>query len=197
MALPLWKKRELICKICKKILFGRYPKKQLFCSKSCALKNRRKNPDIVCPNCRKQFYRRPNYPNKLKTCSSKCYGIITKIRGLRLGKRAGGYKHGMYLKEKRKMKSFYQRRREIRKKNNGGNHTIFQWKELCKKNQNTCLHCGKKEPEIKLTEDHIIPLSKGGSDSINNIQPLCMPCNRKKGNHNITVQEYNYISAES
>jgi 5-methylcytosine-specific restriction endonuclease McrA len=35
---------------------------------------------------------------------------------------------------------------------------------------------------IPITVDHIIPRSKGGADELFNKQPMCSPCNAKKGN---------------
>lgn len=64
---------------------------------------------------------------------------------------------------------------------NGGFHTTGEWETLKAQYNWTCLGCRKSEAEVKLTKDHIVPLLRGGTDNIENIQPLCQPCNSKKG----------------
>jgi 5-methylcytosine-specific restriction endonuclease McrA len=60
----------------------------------------------------------------------------------------------------------------------GGSFTSKQWIFLCKIYGNKCLCCRRKKC---LEADHVIPVSKGGSSNISNIQPLCRSCNAKKG----------------
>jgi 5-methylcytosine-specific restriction endonuclease McrA len=43
----------------------------------------------------------------------------------------------------------------------------------------TCQYCGSRS---NLTVDHVVPRSKGGSSSWDNIVASCAPCNRRKGN---------------
>ena len=63
-----------------------------------------------------------------------------------------------------------------------GYFTDEQFTKLCEQHDNRCLCCGKVK---KLTVDHIVPLSKGGSNDISNIQSICGPCNSKKGTKTI------------
>ena len=87
-----------------------------------------------------------------------------------------------YYQEHREWKRFQNRRYKARKRHGVGSHTFGDWELLKKQYGYCCPWCKRCEPEIKLEEDHIIPLTKGGSDYIENIQPLCRNCNSKKYN---------------
>ena len=45
-----------------------------------------------------------------------------------------------------------------------------------------CRHCGKHGSMKDMEADHIVPYSKGGKTTYSNLQILCRPCNRSKGN---------------
>lgn len=61
-----------------------------------------------------------------------------------------------------------------------GSFSRKEWFELKFKYSYMCLCCKKQEPEISLEADHVVPLSKGGDNFIENIQPLCRSCNSIK-----------------
>lgn len=57
-------------------------------------------------------------------------------------------------------------------------------KKIMKNDNYTCRYCGvskKDHPSIQLEVDHIIPVSKGGLTEEDNLQTLCLRCNRGKG----------------
>jgi hypothetical protein len=52
--------------------------------------------------------------------------------------------------------------------------------EVWRRDQGKCARCGSRE---KLEYDHIVPISKGGSNTTRNIELLCESCNRSKSNN--------------
>lgn len=51
--------------------------------------------------------------------------------------------------------------------------------EVWRRDEGKCARCGSRE---KLEMDHIVPVSKGGSNTSRNIELLCQTHNRRKGN---------------
>ena len=49
-----------------------------------------------------------------------------------------------------------------------------------------CQYCGRAAAELKpresLTRDHLLPLSRGGTNDWTNVVTACSPCNTRKGN---------------
>lgn len=61
------------------------------------------------------------------------------------------------------------------------------WWEVLARDKWTCLSCGRTAKDgVTLEVDHILPRSKGGKDSIENLQTLCKKCNIGKSNKDDT-----------
>jgi 5-methylcytosine-specific restriction endonuclease McrA len=52
-------------------------------------------------------------------------------------------------------------------------------RNLLRRDRNRCQYCASSE---KLTLDHVLPRSRGGRDTWENLVTACMPCNNRKGN---------------
>ena len=53
-----------------------------------------------------------------------------------------------------------------------------QWDRILLVYDSSCVYCGTKS---NLTMDHVVPLSLGGTHTIDNIVPACQSCNASKG----------------
>lgn len=56
--------------------------------------------------------------------------------------------------------------------------------EIFQRDKFTCQYCGRTKDgdKVKLELDHIVPVSKGGTDEINNLTTSCRDCNQGKSN---------------
>ena len=54
------------------------------------------------------------------------------------------------------------------------NHTLF------KRDANLCMYCGPRFSARELSREHVTPLSRGGTDTWNNVVAACKRCNNHK-----------------
>lgn len=147
-----------------------------------------------CLNCNKEFSKPWNESKKAwetrhKFCSKEC--TYASFRGKPVHDNTGRKlteEHKKKIADSHRGEKAYQWKgginyviaRRARLRGAVGSHTQNEWAELKKQYNYMCLCCKQQEPFVKLSEDHIVPLSMGGSNDITNIQPLCGPCNSRK-----------------
>jgi hypothetical protein len=133
----------------------------------------------TCRKCGEQkdiydFYRTKQNRDGLHSWCKKCVlAQNSEYRKAHLGVVFGKPRSEVAFEEKHKRRAWGNR--------SYGTTTKKLWEELKKVYNHTCLCCKRQEPEIKLTLDHVVPLSSGGLNLIKNAQPLCRSCNARKG----------------
>jgi 5-methylcytosine-specific restriction endonuclease McrA len=68
-----------------------------------------------------------------------------------------------------------------------GSHTVEAWLAVRESFGNRCLCCDRDD--VALEKEHVVPLSMGGTNYIENIQPLCRRCNSSKWTNSIDYRE--------
>ena len=54
-------------------------------------------------------------------------------------------------------------------------------RELFHRDRHICAYCGNEYGTVRLTRDHVLPLSQGGGDTWMNLVTACRGCNQRKG----------------
>lgn len=63
-------------------------------------------------------------------------------------------------------------------------------REVWKKANGRCAHCGRRAGSKSQTVDHFIPQIRGGTWDRRNLAPLCKTCNWSRGSEPVNPREY-------
>ncbi len=77
--------------------------------------------------------------------------------------------------------SILKQRRYARQKGAEGAHSAEEWATLLAKYDHRCAYCPTPLDNMNRTRDHKVPLTRGGSNRVDNLVPACRSCNSKKG----------------
>jgi 5-methylcytosine-specific restriction endonuclease McrA len=145
----------------------------------------------VCPQCQKEFNPYNTRRNPYKTyCSKECqikftHRVQTKRRNEILKNPSLDLvAYRKYKLRKQVQDCNYKAFSRGCTKDDENHISLKSWKDILERNGNRCTDCGTTE---NITIDHIHPISRGGKNNKNNIQPLCRKCNSTKSAKIISI----------
>lgn len=171
----LWMKENprhtKICPVCGKE-YKSNRKEQKYCSKECTFLNLMVEPNSVCLCCGEKFRKQKHHSGKF--CSRNCFIKYTGINEISKAKYKSNLTDASSIKRCKKYKVKYENIDPL---------------EIFERDKWICGICGEKidktlnyPDKMSATLDHIIPLSKGGTHTRENVQASHGVCNFSKGN---------------
>lgn len=143
----------------------------------------KKNPRRVCPLCAKKWnktnYQRHKEQAKARRERNKLArpNYMSEWRAANEERARAAVRK--WHQEHREAMRYHCRVRHMRKTGATiSDFTFQQWQELLEEYRHCCAYCGQQFD--KLTQDHVIPLSKGGNHTKSNVVPACQSCNSRK-----------------
>lgn len=157
--------------------------------------NKAKDGHKFCSICKEELphrmfsrlaERKDGYSSRCKNCDSsisKEY-ISRPESKMKRAKRFKEWRQKYYATEKGKaLNKKHIHLRKSRKANTIYNYTEDIWEETLEHFNNKCAYCGDATKDLQ--QEHVIPLSKGGYYTKQNIIPACQFCNISKHNRNL------------
>lgn len=71
-----------------------------------------------------------------------------------------------------------------------GRIKMVEWAAVLKQTNFMCIACGESPAN---SIDHVVPLASGGANTYDNIQPMCIRCNLKKGSRSVDFRDSGFI----
>lgn len=143
--------------------------------------------------CHKHYKRWQLHGDPLKLLQHDCKGKKCAAKGCDRDARKVGLCNSHYTAEWRKENPELAKKnirnswviRGFRKRAAEGYHSWQEWESLVADYSGLCAYCSTAPAESR---DHVIPISRGGSNNIENILPACLTCNKTKNAR--TVEEW-------
>lgn len=173
------------CLWCKRS-FKPYNEHQLYCSTACAEERKKSGKRFkTCYYCKKIFELKPNESFAIQFCSNECKESqhIRYINNSRRGRLKACTSCGKEFIINKNADKICSACREVY--NQDGKIISARLRfEVFKRDNFTCQYCGRnvKDDKIKLHCDHVLPFSKGGLTTLENLTTSCSDCNLGKSN---------------
>jgi len=137
-----------------------------------------RHPERVLANCRAWAANNPERNRKIRAG-------INRRRHLKF-REALNARNREWYKQHPGKHAEYSLKSRARRVGADGSYTQEEFRELCSIFEYRCAYCGRAESTAgPLGPDHIVPLAKGGDNSIDNILPCCQHCNFSKGDKSL------------
>lgn len=159
------------CKVCQNAYNKKYAEDHPEQARQIKQNYKRRNPQKIKAYNHARYLRiKPDY----NAARRQRYATQTREREVTLGKAYRETPKGQGVRRDAA------RNRRARKLAAEGKHTFGQELEQLARQKNKCYYCGKKLKDEKWHADHVVPLSRNGSDDIANIVIACPKCNQRK-----------------
>lgn len=157
------------------------------CGSSEALVLTRKDV-LICGACiaAEQVSKQPNY-HSAKAKKRRARLTPEEIEAARVASREASARYRRAHPDRR---SNLKRKRRVAKFNTAFVLSEEAWVALVEITGSVCLCCQKKK---KMTQDHILPLTRGGAHELDNIQPLCVSCNSRKSTKDVDYRPAGWL----